>query len=103
MYGAPVSPPKDAIVLRQHWQYQIKRDGTRRARNCCDGSPRAAPALHRFAKSYSSCVEQPIQRLFLLLSWDIRYMVAMRRMLPMPTHLRRSIPLLWPLMMPMPN
>ena len=45
MYGAPVPAPRDAIVLRQHWNYAIKGDGTRKARNCCDGSPRAAPQL----------------------------------------------------------
>lgn len=75
MYGDPVRPPKGAIILRQHWQYHIKRDGTRRARNCCDGSPRAAPTLHRFAKSYSSCVEQPVQRLFFALSAQMNYQV----------------------------
>eukprot|EP00980_Cylindrotheca_fusiformis_P025376 scaffold13535_cov117-Cylindrotheca_fusiformis.AAC.2 len=75
MYGEPVFPPQDAIVLRQHWQYQIKRDGTRRARNCCDGSPRAAPTLHKFAKTYSSCVEQPIQRMFFALAAHMGYKV----------------------------
>ena len=44
MYGAPCLPPKDAIILRQHWNYSIKSDGSRKARNCCDGSPRAAPS-----------------------------------------------------------
>ena len=68
MYGAPVPRPSDAIVLRPHWQYQVKRDGSRRSRNCCDGSPRAAPILHGIASTYSSCVEQPIQRLFFALS-----------------------------------
>ena len=41
MYGEPVPRPPDAIVLRQHWQCHIKRDGARRSRCCCDGS---APA-----------------------------------------------------------
>jgi hypothetical protein len=75
MYGAPVRRPPDAIVLRQHWQYQIKRDGTRRARNCCDGSIRAAPVLHKVAQTYSSCVEQPVQRLFFALSAELGYRV----------------------------
>lgn len=39
MYGQPMPKPPGAIVLRPHWQYSIKRDGTRRSRNCCDGSP----------------------------------------------------------------
>jgi hypothetical protein len=63
MYGDPIPRPANAIVLRQHWQYHIKHDGTRRACNCCDGSPRAAPSLHKYAQTYSSCVEQPVQRL----------------------------------------
>ena len=66
MYGAPVIAPRDAIVLRQHWNYVIKGDGTRKARNCCDGSPRAAPQL-KLANTYSSCIEQPCMRLFFAL------------------------------------
>ncbi|KAG7359997.1 reverse transcriptase RNA-dependent DNA polymerase [Nitzschia inconspicua] len=66
MFGAPVAPPPGAIILRLHWQYQIKRSGERRSRSCCDGSLRAAPLLHQVASTYSSCVEQPIQRMFLL-------------------------------------
>ncbi|KAI2511652.1 Retrotransposon gag protein [Fragilaria crotonensis] len=44
MYGAPVPAPRDAIVLRQHWNYAIKGDGSRKARNCCDGSSRSSTA-----------------------------------------------------------
>jgi hypothetical protein len=58
-----------------HWEYRIKRDGTRRSRQCCDGSPRAAPALHRLVSTYSSCVEQPIQRLFYALAAQLNYHV----------------------------
>jgi hypothetical protein len=29
-------PPPGAIILRQHWNYFIKSDGTRKARNSCD-------------------------------------------------------------------
>jgi hypothetical protein len=68
MFGAPVPPPPNAIVLRMHWQYQIKRSGERRSRSCCDGSPRAAPMLHQVASTYASCVEQPVQRLFFALA-----------------------------------
>jgi len=68
MYGEPVRKTPGAIVLRPHWQYSIKRDGTRRSRNCCDGSPQSAPVLHGIASTYSSCVEQPIQRLFFALA-----------------------------------
>jgi len=54
MCGEPVRKPPGAIVLRPHWQHSIKQDGTRRSRNCCDGS-------HGIASTYSSCVEQPAQ------------------------------------------
>ena len=73
MYGKPQARPPGAIVLRPHWQYQLKRDGTRRSRNCCDGSKRAAPLLHKLAKTHSSCVEQPVQRLFFALSAHLGY------------------------------
>ena len=66
MYGEPILPPNDpnTIILRAHWQYHVKRCGTRRARLCCNGSKYAAPTLHALAMTYSSCVEHPIQRLF---------------------------------------
>ena len=75
LYGAPVDKPPGSIVLRPHWQYAIKRDGTRQSRNCCDGSPCAAPILHGLISTYSSCVEQPIQRLFMSLSTALGYRV----------------------------
>lgn len=70
MYGEPIDRPLDrnAIILRPHWQYHIKRCGTRRARQCCNGSKQAAPILHALAMTYSSCVEHPIQRLFFAIS-----------------------------------
>lgn len=74
MYGSPCTAPKDAIVLRQHWTYTFKADGRRKARNCCDGSPRAAPNL-RLADTYSSCVEQPCVRLFLALVAQLGYLI----------------------------
>ena len=50
-----------------HWQYQVKQCETRRSRLCYNGSKRAAPKLHEVAKTWSSCLEQPVQRLFLAL------------------------------------
>ena len=65
MFGDPILPPTDAIVLHPHWRYKIKLDGTRCARECCDGSPRAAPALHHAdVVTYASCIELPCLRLF---------------------------------------
>ena len=63
MYGEPCLPPKDVIILCQHWNYALKADGTRESRNCCDGSPRAAPQL-KLANTYSSCIEQPCMRMY---------------------------------------
>ena len=68
MYGDPIEAPAGAVVLRSHWTYSHKADGTRKARNCCDGSARAAPELHAAAQTYASCVEQPCMRLFFALS-----------------------------------
>ena len=75
MFGEAIPRPRGAIVLRPHWQYHIKRDGTRRSRNCCDGSPRAAPLLHGIASTYSSSVDQPIQRLFFALAAACNFLV----------------------------
>ena len=70
MFGDPMDPqllPQDVVVLRPHWQYAVKRSGTRRSRLCCNGSKSSAPQLHAVASTWSSCVELPIQRLFLAL------------------------------------
>jgi len=75
MYGKPVRKPPGAIVLCPHWQCSIKRDGTQRYRNCCDGTPRSAPLLHDIASTYSSCVEQPVQQRFLALAARENYRV----------------------------
>ena len=77
MFGEPIIPPNDprAIILRPHWQYHIKRDGTRRARQCCNGSKYAAPLLHAIAMTYSSCVEHPIQRLFFAIAANLNLKV----------------------------
>jgi hypothetical protein len=76
MYSAPCIAPPNSIILRQHWNYYTKPDGTRTARNCCDGSLRAAPELHDSAHTYASCIEQPCQRLFYSLSAASGYFVC---------------------------
>ena len=68
MFGDPIYPvglPKNGIILCLHWQYIVKRTGIQRSRMCCNGSKCAAPQLHALARTWSSCVELPIQRLFL--------------------------------------
>ena len=68
MNGPPTPRPRNNIVLRPCWQYHIKRNDIHRSRNCCDRSPCAFPVLHVLATTYSSCVEQLIQRLFFALA-----------------------------------
>ena len=68
MFGKPFNPKildPDAIVLHPQWACAVKRNGTWRSRSCCNGSKQAAPGLHAIASAWSSCVEMPIQRLFL--------------------------------------
>jgi len=75
MCGEPVRKPTGAIVLRPHCQHSIKHDGTRCSRNCRDGPPRSVPLLHSIASTCSSCVEQPVQRLFFALAARENYRV----------------------------
>ena len=56
MFGEPIDPvllPKDAVILRPHWQYAVKRSGVRRACLCCNGSKYAAPQLHAMVNTWS--------------------------------------------------
>ena len=73
MYKELIVKPtdKNAVILCPHQQYRVKQCGTRRARQCCDGSKRATPLLHALALTYSSCVEHPIQCLFLATSANL--------------------------------
>ena len=78
MFGKPILCPsaeENAVILQSHWQYHIKREGLHQARQCCDGSKRAAPLLHALAKTYSSCVEHPIQRQFLALAAEQNFLL----------------------------
>ena len=48
MYGKTIDPQAmkpNTVILRPHWQYAVKRDGTLTSRQCCDGSERAAQKL----------------------------------------------------------
>ena len=59
-----IDPKLNPIILQPHWQHNVKRDGTQRARLCCNGSKCAAPVLHALALTHSLCAEHPVQRLF---------------------------------------
>jgi hypothetical protein len=75
MYGAAVVPSPDAIILRQHWTYIIKKDGRRKARQCCDGSKCAAPQLQNAERTFASCVAQPGFRTFTSLAATLGMLV----------------------------
>ena len=68
MFGTPCQPPSNAIILRPQWAHKIKQDGTRRSRLCGDGSKRAVPQLYEDQDNSSSCLDQPICRLFFALA-----------------------------------
>ena len=68
MFGKPIDAPKNSIVLRPHWQYSIKRNGTCRSRQCCGGSKIYSPIFIELTLTYISCVEHPFRRLFLALA-----------------------------------
>jgi hypothetical protein len=63
MYGPPCRPPADAIVLRQVWTYNVKYEGTLKARNCCDGSVRKGRGIE-YARHYTACISQQGMRIF---------------------------------------
>ena len=74
MFEDPIDPiglPESAVILRPHWQYSVKQSGVRRSRICFNGSKNAAPQLHAVASTWSSCVELPVQRLFLGIAVDL--------------------------------
>jgi hypothetical protein len=75
MYGKPCYSPPGAITLSPHWQYRIKISGKRHSRNCCDGSPRAAPKLHALAETYASCMEETVSCHFFALAAALNYLV----------------------------
>ena len=78
MFGPPQQRPpstneKPNFLLNPMWSYRVKPSGERRSRNCCDGSPRAAPILHQLTETYSSCIEVPIYRLFTAITTALNY------------------------------
>jgi hypothetical protein len=76
MYGKPVKLPPGAVLLRPLWTYSFRNTGERKARNCCNGSPRAAPNL-KWEQTYASCIDQPSMRIFYALSAALGMTVMM--------------------------
>jgi hypothetical protein len=50
--------------LRTVWSNLVKSDGRCKCRACLDGSKCSAPQLRNYGQTYTSCIEQPCQRLF---------------------------------------
>jgi hypothetical protein len=70
MSGDDINPtllPNQAIIIRPHWNYITKRSSVRHSHLYCNRSKMAAPKFHALANTWSSCVEQPIQHIFLAL------------------------------------
>jgi len=67
MFGSPIKLPEGGILMRFHWQYQIKVNGKQQSRLCCDGSPRGTPEVHSTTNTYALCLEHPVFRLFIAL------------------------------------
>ena len=68
MFEEPIDSiglPKNAVILRPHWQYTVKRSGRCCSRMCCNESKKEVSQLHAVSSTWSSCVELPVQRLFL--------------------------------------
>ena len=68
MFGDAIEPitlPRNAVILQPYWNYVVRRSRVRRSRQCCNGSKFATPLLHAMVNTWSSCVELPIQRLFI--------------------------------------
>merc|ERR1712032_1455642 len=73
MYGEPTRLPPDSVFLHPHWQYHVKHSGTRWSCQCAGVSKKSAPILHVLADSYSSCVDKPIQHLFLTINAILKH------------------------------
>ena len=66
---------ENAVILRLHRQYHVKQDRQQRAQQYCDSSKQAVPILHALAKTYSSCVEHPIQQQFFALAAEQNFLL----------------------------
>ena len=67
MFGDPQPKPKDSNVLHLLWTYLIKKNGVKKARCCCNGSPGRKGSV-TLDHTYAACVEQPAQRVFWAIS-----------------------------------
>ena len=74
IFGNPINPvglPESAVILRTHWKYSVKQSEVQISRMCCNGSKNTAPQLHAVTSTLFSCLELPVQRLFLCIAADL--------------------------------
>jgi Reverse transcriptase (RNA-dependent DNA polymerase). len=75
MFGEPCPRPPKAIVLRSVWTYLLKKDGTRKARQCGDGRPLRDDKFRRLEAIYTACVSQVGVKIFFALSALNNYII----------------------------
>ena len=74
MYGEPIPRPKEGTFLRQIWTYVVKNNGTKKARNCCNGSKLKGKGV-KYAKHYAASVSQQGMKLFVALAAHFGYII----------------------------
>lgn len=75
MFGEPCPRPKGAIVLRSIWTYILKKDGTKKARNCGDGQPLRDDKFRRLESVYTACVSQAGVKIFFTTAALLNYVI----------------------------
>jgi Reverse transcriptase (RNA-dependent DNA polymerase). len=75
MFGEPCPRPKGAIVLRSIWTYILKKDGTKKARNCGDGRPLRDDKFRRLESVYTACVSQAGVKIFFATAAILNYVI----------------------------
>jgi hypothetical protein len=64
MFGKPEPRPTGSIVLCSVWQYSVKHDGRKTARNCCDGSLLRSKSLKYADQCYAAYISQTGMKIF---------------------------------------
>jgi hypothetical protein len=75
MFGDPCPRPQRAIILRSIWTYTLKKDGTKKARNCGDGRPLRDDRYRRLESIYTACVSQTGVKIFFATAALLNYII----------------------------
>lgn len=75
MFGDPCPRPRGAIVLRSIWTYILKKDGTKKARNCGDGRPLRDDRFRRLESIYTACISQAGVKIFFATAALLNYVI----------------------------